>query len=210
MLYRGSDRFLLGTAMDFDNASQPFNPAENQYSTTVPALGIVGIGGVPEGTFTPLEGPIYNSGPNDPVYGYYNSGGFAGYTNTSFNVSGVGGTFANFFVGGPGTLSLSGLTATDSASFVSTGGEDVIQWVPGVETSGEFEATGYANSVETVSGGSLSTPSLTLTAGTNLYAELPGTSIDPVADAGSLIINGATLSGTHASRGRSDGHDARV
>jgi hypothetical protein len=155
----------FGNAVNWSVGAYPYiySPGGNgvsaiMFSPTAPGPGdSVGIGGVPEGLLTPTEGPSSSAGPNEPIYGYYSSGGpggFAGYTGYSFDVSGVGGTIANLTVGGPGTLELSSLDVTTSASFTSDGGVPVLNWDPSIPNIfGSFLFNGFSASAQEVTGG---------------------------------------------------------
>ncbi len=197
-----------GTAANWQDSPYPYvySPGGNgtsaiMYNSTLPgANDTVSIGGVPVGMFVPSEGPADNSDPNDPVYGYHSTGagGFAGYTGSAFNVTGAAGTIADLNVSGPGTLTLGGLTVTGTATFASQGGIPIFAWDASATYQDPVIFTGdFGPSVQTVTGGSLNTSFLILYAGTNTYPENgTGPTPDPVADAGSLIINGASLTGT--------------
>jgi T5SS/PEP-CTERM-associated repeat protein len=199
---------LNGSFVDasaWDDYSAAYDPTSDLFAPRAPGAGdIVDIGGLPAGFETPIEGPAMSGGPNEQIYGYYGGGasvgGAAGYDGgNGFQISGVGGTIADLNVGGPGNMGLGDLTATNSATISAVGGIPLLEYIPGYPyATGAFTENGYAPAVLTVTGGSITTPSLTLTCGTSLSAGFGGdanTTPDPVADAGSLIFNGSSLSG---------------
>ncbi|HVX84011.1 MAG TPA: PEP-CTERM sorting domain-containing protein [Phycisphaerae bacterium] len=176
---------------DFDQA---YSPAQGLFPTSAPgANDNVLIGGLPQGELPLVLGPPDNSDPLNPVYGYVGNGvspgGALGFTGDGFHVSGAGGAIASLAVSGPGTLSLTDLTVSGSTQISSTGGVPLLT----IQQGGDIESTGFAGSDLTISGGTLSTPSLTLFAGTLLTTAFGDP--DPNADAGSLTIDGATLNG---------------
>jgi T5SS/PEP-CTERM-associated repeat protein len=204
--YDGYSYNLAGSFTDsttWDDAEQGYYPFDNEFATSAPGSGdSVFVMGQPSGDLALLEGPTTTTevgGNFDTIGGYYGIGYTGG---NGFQLTNVGGTVANLSVSGPGTLTLSGLTVTGTTAISSIGGIGLLEYVPGqpLGTIGDLAVDGYAPSAMTVTGGSLSTPMLFLAAGTDLAPAtrdgFPTTgSPDPVADAGSLTINGATLSG---------------
>jgi len=164
-------------------------------SPTMPGAGdTVFITGSPKGAGAPVMGPVETLPDGEVISGYYGrSGGAHGFTGDGFQISNATGNIAVLSVTGVGNLQLAGLTATTSATFSSIGGLPIYTFA---DANLDLSFNGYAPSVQTISGGSLSTPLLTLSAGTNLNtAFLAGGPPFPSADAGSLTITGATVSG---------------
>src|ERR1700689_3201242 len=94
---------------------------------------------------------------------------------------------------------MAAVTVAGVPYFDSVGGIGLLQIVPNLPIGSPdlFQFGGFAPSVQTITGGTLSTPTLYLAAGTDLapatIEEFPLTSVpDPVADAGSLNISGVT------------------
>jgi T5SS/PEP-CTERM-associated repeat protein len=202
---------------DFDYA---YGHVDGTFHTTAPGAGDnVYVLGIPD-NYAQWVGNDDNqsSGGDFPMDGttagfYQGSGGF--------NLTGVTGTVANMTVTGPGTLSLAGINVTGATTLSSIGGIPVVTGYGPSDDYTLFKVDSYAPSAMTVAGGSLSTPLLTLTAATDLnpvynqdtiyqpvvssdydnsYLVYPLSQAqtgkpDPIADAGSLTISGATLSG---------------
>jgi fibronectin-binding autotransporter adhesin len=175
-------------ASAWDDYNEAYSPTTGLFALQAPGAGdTVTIGGLPAGWETPTEGPTTTDSSGDPVYGYYGltEAGYDG--GNGFQVIGASGTIANLGVGGPGNLTLGSLNVTANTMIESIGAIPLIEFT----ADGGFTTTGVVGSVLTVSGGSLSTPQLTLCAATDLSVE----GADPVADAGSLIFSGTTISG---------------
>jgi T5SS/PEP-CTERM-associated repeat protein len=156
-------------------STAPYSPPNGLYAPSGPDSGSgVGITGYPAG----YEPPDPNVSP----------GALDGITGNGFDVSNAGGTVAFLGVAGPGTLNLTGLTVNGFVSLSSVGGIPIEP----VDT-----LTGYAPSAQTITGGSLSTPVLWIAVGTSLAPGNGATSLlpDPIADAGSMTISDATISG---------------
>ena len=204
--YDGYSYNLAGSFTDsttWDDAEEGYYPFDNEFSTHATGSGdSVYVMGQPLGDLALLEGPttITEVGGNfDTIGGYYGDGYTGG---NGFQLTNVGGTVANLSVSGPGTLTLTNLNVTGTTAVSSVGGIGLLEYVPGqpLGTIDDINADGYGASPMTITGGTLSTPTLFLAAGTDLA---PATrdgfptigSPDPVADAGSLTISGATLSG---------------
>jgi T5SS/PEP-CTERM-associated repeat protein len=188
----------FGSASVWYNSPYPYvaNPTGTPqifYSPSAPGPNdSVTIGGLPAGDFPLVAGPVNNSDPNNPIYGYYGPlSGQLGYLGgAGFNVTGAGGVIANLTVAGPGSLQLTGLNVSTGSSISSIGGIPLYENGP---NGGVFQNT-FGPSALNITGTSLSTPLLTLTSGTSLVP-VQGATPDPVADAGSFTVNAATLSG---------------
>ncbi len=186
-------------AQDLISNATPFDPVDGIYNTGMPGPGdTVDISGLPEGELLPTLGPVIDIPVDAGLYTvetsgyYYNYGSdFEGYTNTFVTVSGVGGTFAVLNLGGPGQIGLASVTATTSASISGDGGDQIVASWTGVD-SDSFAGFAPAQPL-TISGGSLTTPYLTLTTGTSV-APQPNFGTPPP-DIGTFTIQGTTLNG---------------
>ncbi len=178
----------FGDPTVWQNGTDPYVPGLGMFPSSGPgADDSVTIQGYPADYFPPDLG------------GFISQNEFLGITGNGFQISGVSGTIKYLGIFGPGTLSLGSLTVTGTPSLgsadspateiISVGGSPVFDNLDNV--------LGYDPSAMTISGGTLSTPVLTLMTGTSLAPAngITDTRPDPVADAGSLTISGATLSG---------------
>jgi T5SS/PEP-CTERM-associated repeat protein len=180
------DAYYITQSGSFNNPAS-WNAGLSLY---VPGLGEYPSSGPGPGDSVTITGyPANYSPPQLNVYIADNT--YLGISGDGFNVTGASGTVSYLGVYGPGTIQLGGLTVTGSGigvtTFLSVGGIPLFDSLDNV--------TGYAPSTQTVTGGALSTTSLILSAGTALEPGNGATSStpDPVADAGSLTINGATF-----------------
>jgi T5SS/PEP-CTERM-associated repeat protein len=187
-----------GDAQDWQQSGVPFDPVQNLYAHRAPGAGdAVFISGVPAGYLPITMGPSQvGTSPLEPVYGYYNSVGQAGYTGSGgFSISGVSGTVAELTVSGTGNFTPGGLTVTDQTTFEAVGGEFIPVWdTSNTTTSGAILLNGHGGATLTV-GGSMSSLVLNLIAETDLGAAGSSSTVQPVADAGTLTFNGAAISG---------------
>lgn len=189
---------MVGDFQSTSSWTQPTFP-DLYYPPTPVAPGpadTIGISGVFSGYLTPKLGPPYTVGGYD-VYGNYTLGygGNAGYTGgDGFVVTNVGGTVSSLSLSGPGTATLTGLTATDHVLLQASTAYVDIQF----DGNGDLTyISEYRERNLTVNGGSLTTPLLILQNLRDAHNMGFGGPFqgDPAATTSHLVIDGASLSG---------------
>jgi len=155
----------FGDATAWQDESAIYDPAKGIFAPHAPGPGDnANIGGFADGYLPPTLGPpdYGNEYGLAPIYGYYEGTGYTG--SGGFHVSDASGTIANLNVGGPGELDLGNLTVSQGTTIQSIGYVGIVQFVPGLPYA-EVNITGYAPSNLVVEGGSLTSTTLTLLAG---------------------------------------------
>jgi T5SS/PEP-CTERM-associated repeat protein len=174
----------FGSSTNWDDEDQNFAPSAGIYAPSAPGAGDgIGIYGYPSTEFPP------------DLSGYIGQNWFLGWVNDGFDISGSG-TFETMVVVGPGDLNLGNVNITGNTALGNQGGYATsLSSVGGIPSFDNMDnITNYSPSDQNITG-SLTTPTLSLSVGTTLE---PGngttnTSPDPVADAGSMTFDGATI-----------------